>query len=487
MIRDLTSWKIAKTLVLFALPMLFGNIIHQLYNIVDTIVVWRYISSAALASVGAAFPAFFLLLSISSWLAAWASVIISQLFWAKDLRNVKKASYTALLSMFVVWIFVCVIWFLLCIPMLKLLNTPVDIFYWAQQYLQIIFWFGVFIFVHNMSTSIFNALWDSKTPLLVMILSALLNIFLDLLFVLVFELWIAGVALATWISWICAMVISTWILLFRIRKIYPERLDKVFDIFLLRSMTKIAVPSMVNQSFVAIWALAVQWVINSFWSDIIAGYAAAYKVDWLALMPLINLSAALAAFSAQNLWSGQINRVKEWFRISRIISVWFAVVMAAVAIFFWDEIIKVFLDSDASVEIVDFWKKYLTVVSFGYILMWFLFNSWSVLRAAWEMRPYVWSTIVSMWAKVSVAYLFAWVLWPSVIWWSVVVSCWVWAVVSMFAYLRWNWQKIKIIGNVNKNFWFSCSLDLIRESLVDTFLHSSEDDLSTIVIPVDKC
>ena len=135
MIKDLTNWKVTKTLIIFALPMLIGNIIHQLYNIVDTMVVWKYISDVALASVWAAYPTFYLLLSISIWLATWASVVVSQLFGSWDLKSVKKSSYTALISSLLIWIIISIIWFFLCETLLKLLNTPDNIIDWSKQYL----------------------------------------------------------------------------------------------------------------------------------------------------------------------------------------------------------------------------------------------------------------------------------------------------------------------------------------------------------------
>ena len=483
MIKDLTSWKVTRTLIIFALPMLIWNIFHQLYNLVDTIIVWRYISDLALASVGAAFPIFFLLLSISIWLATWASVIVSQLFGAKDLKNVKKSSYTALLSTLVIWILIGIFWFFFSGSMLRLLNTPENIFEWSKQYLQIIFIFGVFIFVHNMATSIFNALWDSKTPLIVMIASALMNVFLDLLFIITFKLWVAWAALATWISWISAMLMSNWILLYRLRKIKTEKLDSIFDFSLLKSMTKIAIPTMLNQSLVAFWTLVVQGVINWFWSNIIAWYAAASKVDSLAMMPILNLSAALAAFAAQNLWSWQIGRVKEWFRSSLMISVCFSVIMAIIIFFIWGEIMKIFLDTNANNEIIEFWRNYLMVVAFGYIIMWFLFNSGSILRAAWAMRPYVISTIVSIWIKIAAAYILVWLMWSSVIWWSVIMGWGVWAIISMYAYLKWNWQVIKIIDSVD-DIDFDYRLAVIRESLINIFSNEEDINLAAAEIPV---
>ena len=447
MIQDLTKWKITKTLVLFALPMLLWNFIQQIYNIADTVIVWRFVSDTALASVWAAFPVFFLLISIPIGLATWASVIMSQLFGAQKMKDVKKSAYTALISAWVVGLIVSAIWYFLCGPLLSLLQTPETIFEWAKQYLQVIFLGTTLLFVYDMVTSTFNALWDSKTPLWFLIISAIVNIWLDLLFVLKFHLWIKWVALATVSARVIATGLSLYVLLRRLKKIQTQSLGNIFDRNLLKEMTWIAVPAMLNQSLVAVWALAVQAVINWFWDNVIAWYTAASKVDTLAMMPIMNLSFALSTFVAQNLWAGKVERAKSWFKSALMISVGFSILMAIIIKFLWAHIMQLFLDPWVDPEIIDFGKRYLMIVSFSYILMWFLFDSWSVLRASWTMKPYLISTFISIWWKVAAAYLLAWILWESVIWWCVTIWRWLWAIISMIAYRRWNWQKNKLVDS----------------------------------------
>ena len=447
MIKELTKWKITKTLIMFAIPILIWNLIQQIYNIADTIIVWRFISDTALASVWAAFPIFFLLISIPIWLAAWASVIMSQLFGAKRLKDVKKSAYTALISAWILWLITSIIWFCFCWPILNLLQTPSDIFAWSKLYLQVIFLWTTLLFVYDMATSTFNALWDSKTPLQFLIISAVVNICLDLLFVIKFHRWIAWAAWATVVSRTIATTLAVVVLLRRLKKLESEKLENIFDWELLHDMTKIAIPAMLNHSLVAVWALAVQAVINSFGSNVIAGFTAASKVDTLAMMPIMNLSFALATFVAQNLWAKELQRAKAWFRSALTISVIFGLVMAIIIFFFGSSFIKIFLDTWVNPEIIEFGKNYLMVVSFGYILMWFLFDSWAVLRASGTMRPFVTSTLISIWAKVAAAYLLAWILWSSVIWWSVIIWRWMWAIISMWAYLKWNWQNTNLVDD----------------------------------------
>lgn len=447
MIKDLTKWKITRTLIMFAIPMLIWNLIQQIYNIADTVIVGRFISENALASVWAAFPIFFLLISIPIWLATWASVIMSQLFWAKKIKDVKKSAYTALISAWILWLLTSIIWYCFCWPILNLLQTPLDIFEWSKLYLQVIFLWTTLLFVYDMATSTFNALWDSKTPLQFLIISAVVNICLDLLFVIKFHRWIAWAAWATVVSWIIATTLALVVLLRRLKNLWTEKVENIFDWNLLKEMTKIAIPAMLNHSLVAVWALAVQAVINSFGSNVIAWFTAASKVDTLAMMPIMNLSFALATFVAQNLWAKELQRAKEWFKSALIISVGFWLFMAVIIFFFWSSFIKLFLDTWVNPEIIEFGKSYLMVVSFWYILMGFLFDSWAVLRASGTMRPFVISTLISIWAKVAAAYLLAWILWSSVIWRSVIIWRWMWAIISMWAYLKWNWQNTNLVDD----------------------------------------
>lgn len=443
--KDLTQWKITKTLVFFALPMLLGNLIQQVYNIADTIIVWKYLWDNCLASVWAAFPVFFLLISILIWLSTGASVIISHLFGAKNMLGVKKSSYTALITAAIVWFVISLIWFIIAWPLLNLLNTPDTLIEGSKTYLQIIFLWTTMLFVYDMATFTFTALWDSKTPLIFNIISAVINIWLDLLFIIKFQWWIAWAAIATIISWWIAMAWSIFILLRRLKNIQTEKLDKVFDNHLLKEMAWIAVPAMLNQSLVAIWWLAVQAVINSFWDNVIAWFTASSKIDTLAMLPIINLSNALATFVAQNLWAWKLDRAKSWFKSALIISVSFGLLMAIIIWIRWIDIMQLFLKEWADPEISEFWKNYMMVVSFGYILMWFLFNAWGVLRAAWAMKPFLFSTFVSTGARILAAYLLANVLWESVIWWSVIMWRWTWAAIAMIAYLKWKWQKINVL------------------------------------------
>ena len=451
--KDLTKWKITKTLILFALPMILGNLVQQIYNIADTIIVWKYIWDTALAAVWAAFPVFFLLISILIWLSTGVSVIISQLFWAKDMKEVKKSSYTALITAAVVWLLMSLIWYFLCGPLLSLLQTPDSLFEWSKSYLQIIFLGSTMLFIYDMATFTFTALWDSKTPLMFNIISAIINIWLDLLFILKFQRWISWAAIATVISRWIAMAGSLWILIHRLRKLETEDLDRIFDWHLLKEMAKIAVPAMLNQSVVSIWMLAIQAVVNGFGDNVIAWFTASSKIDTLAMLPIINLSNALATFVAQNLWAWKVSRAKWWFKSALTISVWFSLFMAVIIYFRWTNIMQLFLENWASNEIVEFWKNYMMVVSFGYILMGFLFNSGAVLRASWAMKPFLLSTLISTWVRIAAAFLLANALWESVIWRCVIIWRGIWALIGMRAYLKWNWRKINIVAEIeNGNF-----------------------------------
>lgn len=445
MTKDLTKGSVTKTLLMFALPMLIGNIFQQIYNIADTIIVGRKVGPDAIGAVGVSFPIVFLLIAISMGIGIGCSVIISQLFGAKKMQEIKKASYTALICSLICGLAFTVIGALISRPILELLKTPENIMVMSVEYLKIIFYGSVFVFIYNVSTSIFNALGNSKTPLVFLIISAVLNIVLDLYCIVNLKMGVAGAAYATIFSQGVAALLAALYLLIKLRKLTDEKVDKIFDVDLLKMMSKVAFPSMIQQSFVSIGMLALQGVINTFGSDVVAGFTAACKIDSIAMMPIMNLSNALATFTAQNMGGKKIDRVKSGFKSSIISSLIFSIIIAILIFNFGGVFIGMFLEETSNRAVIDFGVKYLKNISIFYILMAFMFNSGSILRGAGQMKPFMLSTILNMVVRIVFAYVFSETLGVSVIWYSIVVGWLFGGAVSMLAYLSGTWQKTKIV------------------------------------------
>ncbi|MEG0615457.1 MAG: MATE family efflux transporter, partial [Oscillospiraceae bacterium] len=281
----------------FTLPMLLGNIFQQLYNMADSLIVGRIVGPNGLAAVGASFAISFLAIGLSQGASQGCSIIISQCFGAKDYKRMKSGFTTALIATISVGFLLSLTSGLFLRPLLELLQTPEDIFEQSLSYVQIVFSGSIFLFAYNSLTAIFNALGDSKTPLKFLIASTILNIILDILFVNNFHMGVNGAAIATLIAQVLSAVGLFLYFIVKIKKMdICQGKAPIFDWDILKNMTKIAIPSMIQQSMVSIGMLAVQGLVNSFGSDMVAGYTAASKIDSIAVMPILNIGIALSSY-----------------------------------------------------------------------------------------------------------------------------------------------------------------------------------------------
>lgn len=321
MVKNLTEGKPLKLLFFFSLPMLLGNLFQQLYNMVDSIVVGNFVGADALAAVGASFPVTFLAVALAAGLSMGCNVVISQLFGANRIREMKVTVSTALIGQFFLSVAIMIVGGLLSPAILSLLKTPDNIMADSRTYLQIYFGGAVFLFIYNTLNGIYNALGDSKTPLYFLIFSTLANIYLDLRFVIRYQMGVAGVAWATLIAQGICAGLSLLVLLIRLKKMpdeedAPELKARLFDFSAVKRIAHVGVPSMIQQSIVSLSMLFMQGLVNSYGSVFIAGYTAATKIDSLAMLPNMNFSNAMSSYTAQNIGAGKPERVKEGYKAS---------------------------------------------------------------------------------------------------------------------------------------------------------------------------
>lgn len=445
MTKDLTKGNVNKTLLLFALPMLIGNIFQQLYNITDTIIVGHKIGADAIAAVGVSFPIVFLLIAVSVGIGIGCNVVVSQLFGAKKYKEIKKASYTALISAFICGSILTYLGLSISEPILNLLKTPSNIMVVSEEYLNIIFCGSVFVFLYNVSTNIFNALGNSRTPLVFLILSAILNIGLDYYCIVNLKMGVAGAAYATIIAQGVAAFLAVVDLIYRLQKLNNEKVDKIYDVSLLKTMSKIAIPSMLQQAFVSLGMMALQGVVNRFGSDVVAGYTAACKIDSIAMMPTLNLSNALATFTAQNIGAKKIERIKQAFKVSIITSVIFTIVIILLIFNFGPQFIQMFLDGTSNEAVIDFGVEYMKNICVFYIIMAIFFNSASILRGSGLMRGFIVSSVVNISVRILFAYAFVGILGKASIWYSIVAGWTLGGIISTSIYLKGTWKTTKVL------------------------------------------
>lgn len=446
MVKNLTEGKPLPLLFFFALPMVAGNLFQQLYNMVDTAVVGQYIGEDAVAAVGASFPIVFLSVAMSSGLSMGSNVVVSQQFGAGQIHRMKGTISTALISLGTIGLLVMALGQLFSEPLLRLLGTDPDILADSLAYLQIYFGGSIFVYLYNALNGIYNALGDSKTPLIFLVCSTILNIGLDILFVVEFGLGVAGVAWATLIAQGLCAVVSFLVMTSRLRTLpleegAPTGKPALFRMEAMRRIAVIGLPSMLQQSLVSISALMMQSLANSFGKTYVAGYTAAMRIDTLCLLPNMNIANASSTFTAQNIGAKKTERVEAGFRASVTLSLIFSLTIMAVIFLFGDKILSLFLNQGGEGTAMGYGVEYMRIVSVFYFLMGILFISNSVLRGAGAMQYFVASSFSNLICRVVSAYFLAPRVGSVAIAISIPVGWAVGLVVSQYSYRTKKWKK----------------------------------------------
>ncbi|MGI6255959.1 MAG: MATE family efflux transporter, partial [Acutalibacter sp.] len=337
----------ASALLIFALPMMLGNFFQQVYTMADSVIVGRFVGEDALAAVGASYSLTNVFISIAIGGGVGASVITSQTFGARDYSRMKRSISTALLSFLAISILLGAVGLTLSRRIMVLLNAPANILEDSITYLNIYFLGLPFLFMYNVLSSMFNALGRSRIPLYLLIFSSVLNVALDIYMVTVLNLGVAGVAWATLIAQGISAVLSFSIFLKELRS-YPGKLDALFDWKELKNMGRVALPSILQQSTVSIGMMLVQSVVNSFGSQMLAGYSAAMRIESVCIVPMSAMGNAISSYTAQNVGANKPERVKSGYRASYGIVFAIAAVICLVVQLLARPLISLFLEDGSS-------------------------------------------------------------------------------------------------------------------------------------------
>lgn len=445
--NQMITGKPGRTLFFFALPMIIGNLFQQFYNMVDTIIVGRFVGVDALAAVGASysFTNVFIMIAIGGGIGA--SVLTSQYLGAGDYGKMRTSAYTALINFLVVSVGLALFGFLFNPMIMRALNTPENILDDAVLYLQIYFAGLPFLFMYNVLSSTFNALGKSKIPLFLLIFSSILNVFLDLWMVLQWKLGVAGVAIATVMAQGLSAVISFLILLGVLRS-YPvpegEKI-KLYDTDMLVRGTKIAIPSIVQQSIVSIGMLLVQSVVNGFGSGVLAGYSAGTRVESICIVPMIALGNAVSTFTAQNLGARQTERVRQGLRTGFGLVIAFGAVICLVLNLYHEPIIAAFIDRETGAEAFSAGNAYVTFIGWFFAMIGFKAVTDGVLRGSGDVGMYMAANLVNLGIRVLVANLCAPVFGVQAVWYAIPLGWTVNFLISYSWYHTGRWSRKRII------------------------------------------
>lgn len=380
MTGDMTKGSPLRLILRFSLPVLIGNIFQQLYSMVDTIIVGRCIGNDALAAVGSTGALSFLILGFAMGITSGFSVIASQRFGAQDEEGVKRSAAASTLLCIFITILLTAISLLTVKPLLHLMNTPEDIFQDAYIYISIIFiGIGASIY-YNMIAGILRALGDSKTPLYFLILSSLLNIGLDLLFILTFSMGVAGAAWATILSQLISAVLCTLYAAKRFPILRLSREHFLPDFRFMWAHLRIGLPMALQFSVTAVGIMVLQSAINSFGSNVVASFTAANKVEIFVTQTFVTLSVTMATYCGQNLGAGNIPRLKQGLKTATWLGLLCSIVASLINIFLGTPLSTLFLETPTE-EILHYAQQYLTTIAIFYPMLAMLYIYRSSLQA----------------------------------------------------------------------------------------------------------
>lgn len=438
--KDLTVGKPSTVLWKFCLP-LFGSIIfQQLYNIADSFVAGKFVGENALAAVGNSYEITLIFIAFAFGCNIGCSVIVSQLFGAKQYKELKTAVYTTLISGGVLCAVLMSAGMIFCTDLLRLINTPETVMADSKLYLDIYIMGLPFVFYYNIATGIFSALGDSRTPFIFLACSSVANIGVDILFVTAFNMGVSGVA---WATFLCQGVSCILALLFvfrRFGKIKTDEKPPVFSWHLLKRIAVVAVPSILQQSFISVGNIIIQSIINSFGASVMAGYSAAIKLNNLVITSLTTLGNGISNFTAQNLGAGKLTRIREGFRAGLKL-VWLLCIPLVIAYLFAGKyLVYIFLDNPTGTA-MDVGVEILRILSPFYFVVSAKLAADGVLRGAGMMKKFMIATFTDLILRVVLAKLLSGVLDTTGIWIAWPIGWAVSMVMSVLFYRSGGWQK----------------------------------------------
>lgn len=420
---DLTQGGITRTLLTFTLPMMVSSLLQQCYNITDTLIVGQFIGRQALAAVGSAYALMVFLVSILSGLSMGSGTVFSQQFGAGDFPRMRRSIFMSFVFIGAIALLLNAAVFIWIDPILGWLSVPDDVYGMMRSYLVIIFTGIVFTFLSNFYSSLLRAVGDSMTPLVFFAISALLNIGLDLFFILVLDMGIEGAAVATVVSQAVGALLIVWHTYRKRSELRLRREDMRFDRAGFKEILSFSSLTCIQQSIMNFGILLVQGLVNSFGTVVMAAFAAAVKIDSFAYTPVQEFGNAFSTFVAQNFGAGKKDRIRSGVRSAVSVAVLFSVFVSVMVFIFARQLMLVFVRPE-EVEIIDAGVRYLRIEGSFYVGIGLLFLLYGYYRAIRRPGMSVVLTVLSLGTRVGLSYWLASV--PGIgetgIWWSIPIG-----------------------------------------------------------------
>ena len=434
--QDLTVGKPGAVLRQFCLPLFASVIFQQLYNIADSWVAGKFIWQNALAAVGNSYEITLIFIAFAFGCNMGCSVTVSGFFGAKDYNRMKSAVHTSMLATGIVCLCLMVLGLVFSDSLLHWIKTPAEVLADSKQYLDIYLWGLPFLFFYNLSTGIFSALGDSRTPFVFLAGSSLSNIFLDVLFVTVFQMGVAGVAWATFLCQGISCVLAVVTVLKRLCILKDTGNMKRFDWMILQKFALIAIPSTLQQSFISVGNIIIQGIINGFGTEVMAGYSGAIKLNNLVITSFTTLGNGMSNYTAQNLGAGKLDRIEAGFKAGLRL-VWMLCLPFAFAYFFFGRNLMEFFLKEPTQAAISSGFAFLQIVSPFYFVVAAKLVADGILRGSGRMKQFMTATFTDLILRVILAFALSgtalksigiWCAWP--VGWTVA------AVMSLYYYRK---------------------------------------------------
>ncbi len=442
--KDLTSGPIAKGIFRFAMPIVLGNVFMQFYQMVDAAIVGRFVGKQALAAVGASTPVVFMVVALVIGLSAGASVVISQYFGAKQYDKVRRSSDTLYIFLLATAVLVTAFGLVLSRWVLGFMDLEPDVLPMAVSYLKIYFSGSLLLFGFNSLSAILRGIGDSKTPLYFLVASAVLNVALDLLFVVSFGWGVEGAAWATVISQGAAFICG---LLYVNRKFEVIRLHiptMRFSKSIFKQMVNFGLPSGFQQTFVAIGNLALIRIVTGFGTDLLAAYTSAGRLDMIASIPAMNFGMALSSFVGQNMGAGRVDRARAGLWATLKMTWVISACLTLVIVIFGHDLMRIFTTDP---EVIRLGRGYLVVVSSFYIIFATMFVVNGLLRGAGAVIVPMFTTLFSLWlVRIPLAAVLSQHWGPHGIWWAIPVGWFCGMVGAVVYYFTGKWKDKNVMA-----------------------------------------
>ncbi len=445
-VQDMTEGKEMSLLVRFSMPMLIGNIFQQFYNMVDSIIVGNYEGANALAAVGVTGSLNFLFFSLCNGMSMGTGIMISQYFGAKDEVHLRKAISNTIYIIAVTGILMSMFGVLLAKPILQFLRTPDVILADAVLYMQIVCGGIIAVAAYNAVSAILRALGDAKSPLIFLIVASLINVVLDLVFVIGFGMGVMGVGIATVISQAVAAIGS---LLYAVAKnpyFKISREELRYDKNIIEKCVRLGLPVAAQSSLIAISCVALQSVVNSFGANIVAAFTATSRVEQLVQQPFNSLGVAVSTFSGQNIGARKLERVKRGYYKSIVLVAAFSALMLVAAYLFGNAIMRLFVNDEVVISIG---AKALKITSLLYFPLGMIYVTRGLLNGAGDAFYAMANGMVEIVGRIGFANLL--VLIPAIgvwgVWWATGLTWLITGFASVFRYYQGKWKYMSVVDS----------------------------------------